>query len=390
MIAVGSVGSTDSVGSLGDTVTAVRDWLKRFIFAVNESDLEIVALWIVHTWACEETYTTPRLLIDSPVPGSGKTTLLEHLGKLCRNPVQMASISSSALLARITAKEIRTLLIDEADRSLNPKRPGVEDLIAILNSGYKVGGTRPVLVKTKEDGWIAEEMSTFAPVAIAGNTPLLPDDTRSRCIVIRLLPDIDGSIEESDWELLDLEAKALIERIETSVDACRDQIRAARPVLPKGCINRLKERWNPLKRIAYVAGADWSSAVDRFIIADLASVKEQAENGDVADSPNRQVAKDLYSIFELEPGFMATTHLVRRLVATNPDYWSSSSFYGKDLTAQRLGRILNGSFGINSQRVGDGARGYHSQQFLTIWQRLGISLQKPTEPTEPTEPTGLI
>jgi hypothetical protein len=302
----------------------------------------------------------------------------------------MASISSSALLARITAKEIRTLLIDEADRSLNPKRPGVEDLIAILNSGYKVGGTRPVLVKTKEDGWIAEEMSTFAPVAIAGNTPLLPDDTRSRCIVIRLLPDIDGSIEESDWELLDLEAKALIERIETSVDACRDQIRAARPVLPKGCINRLKERWNPLKRIAYVAGADWSSAVDRFIIADLASVKEQAENGDVADSPNRQVAKDLYSIFELEPGFMATTHLVRRLVATNPDYWSSSSFYGKDLTAQRLGRILNGSFGINSQRVGDGARGYHSQQFLTIWQRLGISLQKPTEPTEPTEPTGLI
>jgi hypothetical protein len=63
----------------------------------------------------------------------------------------MASISSAAMLARITANEVRTLLIDEADRALNPKRPGVDDLIAILNSGYKRGATRPVLVQSKND-----------------------------------------------------------------------------------------------------------------------------------------------------------------------------------------------------------------------------------------------
>ena len=38
------------------------------------ADLDLLALWTVHTWLVAETYTTPRLLFDSPVPGSGKTT----------------------------------------------------------------------------------------------------------------------------------------------------------------------------------------------------------------------------------------------------------------------------------------------------------------------------
>src|SRR3546814_15954853 len=83
---------------------------------------------------------------------------------------------------------MRTILIDEVDRSLDPKKPGVEDLIAILNSGYKRGATRPVLVPSKGGEWDVSEMSTFSPVAMAGNAPHPPDDTRSRCIRVLLLP----------------------------------------------------------------------------------------------------------------------------------------------------------------------------------------------------------
>jgi hypothetical protein len=78
---------------------------------------------------------------------------------------------------------------------LNPKRPGVEDLLAVLNSGYKLWGMRIANTPKKGGGWEFEELPTFSPVAIAGNSPLLPDDTRSRCIVIRLLPDIDGKTQ---------------------------------------------------------------------------------------------------------------------------------------------------------------------------------------------------
>jgi len=377
------VGSVGSVGSLGALLWETRQWFSKYVFVMHDRDLDVIALWAIHTWLCEETYTPPRMLIDSPVPGSGKTTLLEHLGKLTRRPAQMAAISSSAMLARITANEIRTLLIDEADRTLNPKKPGVDDLIAILNSGYKKGATRPVLVQSKND-WVVEEMPTFSPVAIAGNTPLLPEDTRSRCIVIRLLPDRDGKIEPSDWELLDLPAKELAEKIEAVTSDYREMVKESRPSVPPGCVNRLKERWYPLKRIAALAGDDWSQVVDELILADIESGKEQAESGDVQLSVNLQLTKDLFEIYEPESEFIATNSVVSRLVKLNPDQWSSSSFYGKDLTPQRLGRILSGAFGVNSQRVGDSARGYHANQFKAIWRQLGISLLEPTEPTEPT------
>ena len=138
---------------------------------MDPRDLDLLALWIVHTYLVDETYTTPRLLIESPVPESGKTTVLEHAERLCQHPLQMATVSSPAMLTRALEKGMRTILIDEADRSLNPDKPGIDDLIAVLNSGYKKGATRPVLVPVKGGGWDLAEMPTFAPVAMAGNQP---------------------------------------------------------------------------------------------------------------------------------------------------------------------------------------------------------------------------
>lgn len=382
----GSGGLSGSSGSLSDLLEEVRAWFERYVFVLKDSDLDLLALWAVHTWVCEETYTTPRLLIDSPVPGSGKTTLLEHLARLCKSPVQMAAVSSSAMLARLTANEIRTLLIDEADRALNPKKPGVEDLIAILNSGYKRGGTRPVLVASSND-WVVEEMPTFSPVAIAGNSPIIPEDTRSRCLVVRLMPDRNGRVRESDWEVIEPAARELSEKIQRVLEEHRGHVRDSNPDLPPGCVNRLKERWKPLKRVAATASTDWAERVDELILADLDSARELAESGDVQLAPNLQLAKDLFEIYKTESEFSPTTQLVTKLVRLNPDQWSSASFYGKDLTPQRLGRILSNAFGVNSLRWSDPARsrGYHKGQFLVIWNQLGISPVEPDELDEPDE-----
>src|SRR5829696_9896718 len=100
----------------------VCDWFGTYISTVTDADLELLALWTTHTHLVVETYTTPPLQLDSPVPGSGKTTCLDHLKRLCVRPVQMASVSSPALLARPLDVGLRTLLIDEVDRSLNPDR----------------------------------------------------------------------------------------------------------------------------------------------------------------------------------------------------------------------------------------------------------------------------
>lgn len=52
-------------------------------------------------------------------------------------------------------------------------------------------------------------MSTYGPVALAGNSPNLPDDTRSRCITVLLLPDLDGTVADSDWQHIEEDALAL-------------------------------------------------------------------------------------------------------------------------------------------------------------------------------------
>lgn len=386
MNSVNSTGSGGSVYSMGELLEILRNWISRFVFVQEESDLDIIPLWIIHTHLAEELYTSPRLLIDSPVPGSGKTTLLEHIAQFAKAPVQMASVSSEALLARLTSRGIRTLLIDEADRALDPKRTGTPALIAILNSGYKRGSTRPVLVPQSKD-WEVEEMPTFSPVAIAGNSPNIPEDTRTRCIVVKLLPDIENRAQESDWEILEFPAYQIRLDILESVETFREPIAEINPKLPPGCVNRFKEKWKPLKRIAVLAGGDWAERVDSYILKDIQNIKEQRENGDSKLSPHIQLMKDLYEIYGGERTFIGTETLVMRLARINPEYWGESSIFGKAITAQRFGRTLNSKFYLNSQRVGDSPRGYHSKQFERIWVSLGLPRLKPTEPTEPAKPT---
>jgi hypothetical protein len=100
----------------------VRDWFARFVCTVAESDLDVLALWAAHSYLCAETYTTPRLVLDSPVPESGKTTVLDHFKRLCRDPIQVASLTSPALLPRLLEQGPRTVLLDEVDRMLAPGR----------------------------------------------------------------------------------------------------------------------------------------------------------------------------------------------------------------------------------------------------------------------------
>ena len=93
------------------------DWFGRFIRFTHPDDVNILALWTVHTHLASELYTSPRLVIDSVMPGSGKTTLLDHLNRLCHNPVHAASLTSPAQLTRMLNAGPCTILLDEVDRS---------------------------------------------------------------------------------------------------------------------------------------------------------------------------------------------------------------------------------------------------------------------------------
>jgi hypothetical protein len=363
-----------------ELLTRVRDWLGTYISTVSDSDLDLLVLWAVHTHLVMETYTTPRLQIDSPVPGSGKTTVIEHLNRLCKRAVQMATISSPAMLARMLDKEIRTILIDEADRALDPRKDGMADTLAVINSGYKRGGTRPVSVPVKGGGWDVKEMPTFSPVALAGNNPTLPDDTRSRIIRVLLMPDHSELIEESNWREIDDEARALHDEIAAWADQVRDQVEQGRPDLPDGITGRFREKWAPLKQVADAAGGEWPKRTDAMALSDKEEWEMDREDGLLREAPAVALLRHIQEVWPANQDrtanatFLPSEELTKHLIYEYPEMWGPMSPYGKALTTKRLGSMLAKAYKIHSdQPVRGGPRGYHYASFVRPWHRMGIA-----------------
>lgn len=369
----GSSGLGEGAGSLAGVLDDVNDWLERFICTTTPEDLHLLTVWIAHTYVVEQTYTTPRLQIDSVMPGSGKTTALEHIAHLARHPLSASTISSEALLPRVLARGIRTVLIDEADRSLDQKNPIMAGVLATINTGYKRGGSRPVLEKDAEGNWIDREMSTFSPVALAGNNPNLPDDTRSRCIRVLLMPDLDGTVEPSDWEDLEDDADRLRATLADHMDAARDLVGSVRPELPPGCVARSREKWRPLARVAHAAGGVWPERVERLILRDLADLEAERDEG-LLNRPLRvHLLHDLADAWRTGETFVPSPELVARLAVNEPDRWGAGSPKGA-LQVQGLGRMLAGGFKITSTREkgGQRRRGYTRADLEPTWRRFHV------------------
>jgi hypothetical protein len=369
--------NNDDVGALDQLV----DWFSRFIRFTHPDDVYILALWTVHTHLASALYTSPRLMIDSVMPGSGKTTLLDHLNRLCNRPIHAATLTSSAQLTRMVDAGPRTILLDEVDRSLNGDRPGVADLLAVLNAGYRVGATRPVLVQASNGNWETSEMPTFAPVAMAGNSPKLPEDTVSRSIRILLMPDLDDSIEDSDWEEIEGDAKKLHSQITDFADAVRELVKGMAVELPQGCIARSKEKWRPLKRIAVVAGGHWPAITDRLINQSLAEAAAEREAGLKTLPIGMVMMTDLHTIWPDGEKFAGTRDLVSKLINHNPEYWGPNSSYNKALTDTRFAQIVAKASKVTPHRVGGRRpRGYVRSELEPFWRRLRIGLGAPGEP----------
>jgi len=353
----------------------VRAWFARFIKVTSEGDLDILTLWAAHTWALDLINTTPRLLIDACSPGSGKTTVLDHMRYLCNNSCQAAHISSPALLGRMfDVQGSATLLIDEADRSLDPKLPQTRELTGILNSGYRKGGSRPVLVPKGQEH-VKEDMSTYGAVAMAGNSPHLAEDTRSRLIRIVLMPDVNGEIEDSDWEEIEPDARELGERLRTfcqvNAETISVEARTIKALMHPTIRGRVSERWRPLFRIAYAAGGRWPDVTNELALEDIAQKEREMEDGIRRDSPQIALVKDLGAVWPDAAGTVAANELARLLIDLNPEQWGPECAYGKALTGQRVGMMLSQGFKISSVKTRT-HKGYTLAQMRPVFTALQI------------------
>jgi hypothetical protein len=406
-------GSTGRTGSTGTSTPIdgsallddIRDWYGTYIRPYDNTDLNLLSVWTAHTHVPVECYTSPRLQIDSSMFGSGKTTLCEHLHRLCGKGVLMGQVSSPAMMARLLFANPElpaTLIIDEADRNLKPDRPGVDDLLSVLNSGYKIGATRPVTVPDGQGGWRVENMPTFAPVVISGNAPLLPDDTRSRCLRVLLVPDLDGVVDDTDWEMIEDGVAQLHKRISDWASSARDQIAGLAVDLPNECRGRMKDKWRPLMRVAAVAGGHWPQTVTDLVVRDISEQQAERDDGHQSMPPAMRLMHHLHGLWNVPDAllygrtFVPTKELLAALRTFHPEDWSAASAKGRELTAQSLGRMMRQAARVHTTRIEHGGpRGYLHAELLPPWRRFGVAphggepthvVQTGSTDTEPDEP----
>lgn len=373
---VRSIDPADGESLLGLT----EQWLGMFVKTAQPQDRHTLTLWAAHTHVVRHTYTSPRLLLDSPAPGSGKTTVLDHLNRIAFHPVQAASLSSPSLLARLLEKSPRTILIDEADRTLNPKAEGVGELLAVLNSGYRFGASRPVLVQVAGGNWEPVEMSTFGPVAMAGNAPDLPPDTRSRCIRVLLLPDLEGTVLDSDWQEIEPYALMLNAAFQRWAELVGEELASMKPDYDADGLGvlrgRNRERWAPLYKVALAAGGEWPNRCRELVLNDLEEQEMDAEAGLVTKAPHLVLLGDIAEVWPPGEEFIPTAELVNALRWHKPDVWGAGNQRFGELKPQGMGRLLVKHFSIRAARKtgGERERGYYRATFEPSWKAFAIAV----------------
>lgn len=154
----------------------------RYVEFRSDGALTTVAIYTLGSYLYCVFESYPYLHAHGP-KGSGKTRLLEVEERLAFSPVMTASISTALLFRRIAATGC-VLLVDEAE-SLRRRGSENDDLLLVLNSGYRRGGAAHRLER-EDEKFVPRRYPTYSPKIIA-NISGLGNLLADRCIRIGLL-----------------------------------------------------------------------------------------------------------------------------------------------------------------------------------------------------------
>ena len=210
---------------------------------------EVLALWIVHTYAFLWRNVTTCIGIESPEKQYGKATL-RVLSYLVNRAEIAAKISPPAFF-RVIEETHPTLLIDEGGTFL--KRNA--ELRRILNTGYTLETAYVAPMGNQEKGNRSPRgrFSCFCPKAIAF-IGQLPEALADRCIVIRMQRK---TAKERCERLNTREANQLKRKCARFVLDHAEAIARARPRMPAELADRARDIFEPLTVLAHLAGGKW-------------------------------------------------------------------------------------------------------------------------------------
>jgi hypothetical protein len=319
------------------------------------------ALWVVHCHLIDHFETTPRLAFLSPEPASGKSRALEVTEPLVPNPVLAVNVSPAYLIRKVAAEDGVTILFDEIDTVFG-KRPkeSNEDVRALLNAGYRRGAVSGRVVMQGATA-IPEELSAFAPVALAG-LGTLPDTVLTRSVVVHMQRRAPNE-RVTPYRRRDhaAEGEVLCGQLASWAAAVADRI--AVPDMPDGIVDRDADCWEALLAVADAAGGQWP---DTARVAGVSTVL--ASRGERDERHGIRLLSDLRKIFG-DDKHKLTAAILQALTEVDESPWAD--IRGKPLSDVGLAARLR-PYNIKPKtiRIGNTTpRGYWREDFEDAWRR---------------------
>ena len=341
-------------------------FIARYV-ALPRGALLPVALWTVATHIFEQFSAFPYLCITSAVPGCGKTRLLEILELFCARPWRGTTLSPAALFRQVSAVH-PTLLLDQAEALSNVKSESAQALKAILDVGYRQGGSVSRCEPPKFEVRHFDVYSAKA-LTVIGHLPATLND---RSILLRMQKKKDSeNIERFTFRRVRVEAEPL----RWCVKLVADQIRTA-----------AGEFYEALPALAFLAdreGELWEPLFSVCGVITPSRISELRKNAEVLSAGKTTVERDeswalrlLCDLHDIWPGggdSLSTEDVLRRLenVAEAPWFRPPQGRPEYELTPRRLAKWLRG-FGIAPRNLRDGAdvkKGYLLADFEEAFSR---------------------
>ncbi|KAA1261149.1 hypothetical protein LF1_36930 [Rubripirellula obstinata] len=211
-----------------------------------------LAAWVMMTYVYPMLPAVPYLYLAGP-PNSGKTRTMEVLSRMAFRPMMNGNVSASSVF-RTRHAFGGVLLLDEAERLRDTRSPDVADLLSILLSGYRRGGS----VRKSEpagDSYRSVSFDCYGPMVI-GCIKGLPPALSSRCITVRMMraggddPQVNRSLDDSPEQ-----AAAVLDALHCwALEHAHNAMTADCP--SSSLANRDAELWGPLLRIVAHTGDD--------------------------------------------------------------------------------------------------------------------------------------
>jgi Protein of unknown function (DUF3631) len=348
-----------------ELLDSVVSFLRQHLVCDNQR-LDVLALWIAHTWTFQSSPTSVYLNVGSAEKQSGKSTCLALLAMLSAEPWLGTGSDPRTVAGKLLteARQVKsgklvdlappyTILLDNYHHTLG--RSERQGLLAMLCSGvsavqrYAAG---------KEEYWL------FGAKAFAGDGPL-PCSLEGKCVPIRLVRKkptetvarLNSSVRQN--------ATALTRKLQQWADEFALAIAqaATRPPanIPTGIILPELNNSEPLLHIADVVGGTWPERARTAIVAIYSGVEESLSMMALADVRS--------SFFDKEyPPYLLTRDVLDFFATLEHRPWSG----WPKKAGGRLGALLR-PFGIRSRQInfpsGKRPKGYVLTDFKDVWER---------------------